>query len=148
MLQHEGPVSPTILLLQTRIRTKRWQRRQTMVVRKLVCCLALHAYLSGCAREANVLGNRMFRDGRSCFLFRYPSPSTFISARQRRAVPGGLPHRVQGSMRDRRVRPLRLGIPSLSFHSASLSGVLMHFIPPPFLATQRNGLSQHPFVAT
>ena len=31
--------------------------------------------------------------------------------------PGGLPHRVQGSVRDWRVRPVHPSIPSLSFHS-------------------------------
>ena len=47
--------------------------------------------------------------------------ASFDSARQRRAVPEGKHSlRVQGSMRDWRVRPVRLSIPSLSFHGASM----------------------------
>ena len=37
--------------------------------------------------------------------------------------PEGFPHRVQGSVRDWRVRPVLLSIPSLSFHSDYIVGV-------------------------
>ena len=56
-----------------------------------------------------------------CFHYEALNHSTFIiiCTSTEGNAPRGVPHRVQGSMRDWRVRPVRLSIPSLSFHSAS-----------------------------
>ena len=44
----------------------------------------------------------------------------YISTSTEGESPKGGPHRVQGRMRDWRARPVRLSIPSLSFHGASI----------------------------
>ena len=57
-----------------------------------------------------------------------------VLARQRRAVPGGLPRRVQGSMSDWRVRPLYSA--SLhSFHSAYTWGPGLSMVAEPCSTT-------------
>ena len=44
----------------------------------------------------------------------------YVIASTEDGPPEGFPHRVQGSVRDWRVRPVILSIPSLSFHSDSI----------------------------
>ena len=70
-------------------------------------------------------GDRMFPHVHSCFAPPLPIRWHIHVSASTVGGPGRAPYRVQGSMRDWRVRSVRLSIPSRSFHSAALATVLL-----------------------